>query len=78
MANNIVVFSALSCFMSGNLIRKSGYFEQTLPSYLPGIIFVCMTLRETLEIYTREIMQTERLPLENASGRQVIAPEKQC
>lgn len=37
-----------------------------------------MTLRETLEIHTREIMQTGRLPLGNASGRQVIAPEKQC
>ena len=41
--DDIVVFSVVSCFMRRNLTRISGYFEQTVPSYLPmslGSIFV--------------------------------------
>ena len=33
--DDIVVFSAVSCFMRRNLTRISGYFEQTVPRYLP-------------------------------------------
>ena len=76
--DDIVVFSAVSCFMRRNLTRISGYFEQTVLRYLPDEFrqHFCMT-RETCEILTREIVQTGCIPLGNAFGRPVIAPEKQ-
>ena len=76
--DDIVVFSAVSCFMRRNLTCISGYFEQTVPRYLPDEFRQHFRMtRETCEMLTREIVQTGHIPLGNAFGRQVIAPEKQ-
>lgn len=76
--DDIVVFSAVSCFMRRNLTRISGYFEQTVPRYLPDEFRQHFRMtRETCEMLTREIVQTGHIPLGNAFGREVIAPEKQ-
>ena len=58
--DDIVVFSVVSCFMRRNLTRISGYFEQTVPSYLPDEFRQHFRMtRETCEILTREIIQTK-------------------
>ena len=76
--NDIVVFSAASCFMRRNLTHIAGYFEQTVPRYLPDEFkhHFCMT-KETFEILSREILRTGHIPLGNPSGRPVIQPQKQ-
>ena len=75
--DDIVVFSAVSCFMRQNLTRISGYFEQTVPRYLPDEFRQHFRMtRETCEMLMREIVQTGHIPLGNAFGRQVIASEK--
>ena len=76
--NDIVVFSAASCFMRRNLTHIAGYFEQTGPRYLPDEFkhHFCMT-KETFEILSREILRTGHIPLGNPSGRPVIQPQKQ-
>ena len=64
--------------MRRNLTRIHGYFEQTIPSYLPDEFKQHFRMtRETCEILTREILQTGLIPLGNNSGRPVIAPQKQ-
>ena len=58
--DDIVVFSVVSCFMRRNLTRISGYFEQTVPSYLSDEFRQHFRMtRETCEILTREIIQTK-------------------
>ena len=58
--DDIVVLSVVSCFMRRNLTRISGYFEQTVPSYLPDEFRKHFRMtRETCEILTREIIQTK-------------------
>ena len=58
--DDIVVFSVVSCFMRRNLTRISGYFEQTVPSYLPDEFRQHFRMtRETCEILTQEIIQTK-------------------
>lgn len=76
--NDIVVFSAASCFMRRNLTRRVGYCEQTVPRYLPDEFkhHFCMT-KETFEILSREILRMGHIPLGNPSGRPVIQPQKQ-
>ena len=75
--DDTVVFSAVSCFMRRNLTRISGYLEQTVPGYLPDEFRQHFRMtRETCEMLTREIVQTGHIPLGNAFGRRVIAPEK--
>ena len=73
--DDIVVFSAASCFMWRNLARIAGYFEETIPRYLPDEFkhHFRMT-KETFEILCREILQTGHIPLGNPSGRPVIQP----
>ena len=76
--DDIVVFSAASCFMRRNLTRIAGYFEQTVPRYLPDEFkhHFRMT-KETFEILSGEILRTGHIPLGNPSGRPVIQPQKQ-
>ena len=76
--DDIVVFSAASCFMQRNLTRIAGYFEQTVPRYLPDEFkhHFRMT-KETFEILSREILQMGHIPLGNPSERPVIQPQKQ-
>ena len=76
--DELVVFSAVCCFMRRNLTRICDYFERTIPRYLPDQFKQHFRMtRETCEILSREIMQTGRIPTENPSGRPVIDPEKQ-
>ena len=76
--DDIVVFSAASCFMRRNLTCIAGYFEHTVPRYLPHDFkrHFRMT-KETFEILSREILRTGHIPLGNPSGRPVIQPQKQ-
>lgn len=57
--DDIVVFSAASCFMQRNLTCIAGYFEQTVPRYLPDEFkhHFRMT-KETFEILSREILKS--------------------
>ena len=76
--DDIAVFSAASCFMRRHLTRIAGYFEQTVPRYLPDEFkhHFRMT-KETFEILSREILRTGHISLGNPSGRPVIQPQKQ-
>ena len=76
--NDIIVFSAASCFMRRNLTHMAGYLEQTVPRYLPDEFkhHFCMT-KETFEILSREILRMGHIPLGNPSARPVIQPQKQ-
>ena len=76
--DDIVLFSATSCFMRRNLTRITGYFEQTIPRYLVDEFKQHFRMtKETLEIFSREIIRRGRIPLGNPSGRPVILPQKQ-
>ena len=76
--DDIVIFSAASCFMRRNLTRITGYFEQTIPRYLGDEFKQHFRMtKETFEILSREIIARGRIPLGNPSGRPVIPPEKQ-
>lgn len=76
--DDVILFSAVSCFMRRNLTRIQDYSEVTIPRYLPDEFknHFRMT-RETCELLVREIVQTGNIPLGNPSGREVIAPRKQ-
>ena len=71
--DDIVVVSTASCFMQRKLTRIAGYFEQTVPRYLPDEFkrHFRMT-KETFEILSREILRTGHIPLGNFSRRPVI------
>ena len=76
--DDIVVFSAASCFMRRNLTRITGYFEQTIPRYLADEFKQHFRMtKETFDILSREIIRRGRIPLGNPSGRPVIPPQKQ-
>ncbi|XP_015763907.1 PREDICTED: putative nuclease HARBI1 isoform X2 [Acropora digitifera] len=77
-SDEVIILSAVCCFMRRNLTRIQDYFEQTLPRYLPDEFkhHFRMT-RETCELLSLEIMQTGQIPIRNSSGRPVIAPQKQ-
>lgn len=77
-SDDVIILSAVCCFMRRNLTRIQDYFEQTLPRYLPDEFkhHFRMT-RETCELLSLEIMQTGQIPIRNSSGRPVIAPQKQ-
>lgn len=77
-SDEVIVLSAVCCFMRRNLTRIKDYFEQTLPKYLPDEFkhHFRMT-REACELLSQEIMRTGQIPIRNSSGRQVIAPQKQ-
>jgi len=76
--DDIVLFSATSCFMRRNLTRITGYFEQTIPRYLVDEFKQHFRMTKgTLEILSREIIRRGRIPLGNPSGRPVILPQKQ-
>ena len=76
--DDIVLFSAASCFMRRNLTRMTGYFEQTIPRYLVDEFKQHFRMtKETFEILSREIIGRGRIPLGNPSGRPVILPQKQ-
>ena len=76
--DDIVVFSAASCFMRRNLTRIAGYFEQTVQRYLPDEFkHHFRVTKETFETLSREILRTGHIPLGNPSGRPVIQPQKQ-
>ncbi|XP_074606446.1 uncharacterized protein LOC141859496 [Acropora palmata] len=72
--NDIMVFSAVTCFMRRDLNRIDGYFEVTVPTYEPN--HFRMT-RGTCEILCLEVMNTARIPAGNTRGRQLIPPTKQ-
>ena len=75
-SDEVIILSAVCCFMRRNLTRIQDYFEQTLPRYLPDEFkhHFRMT-RETCELLSLEIMQTGQI--RNSSGWPVIAPQKQ-
>ena len=76
--DDIFLFSAASCFMRRNLTRIAGYFEQTVPRYLPDEFKRHFRItKETFEILSREILRTGHIPLGSPSGRPVIQPQKQ-
>lgn len=77
-SDEVIILSAVCCFLRRNLTRIQDYFEQTLPRYLPDEFkhHFRMT-RETCELLSLEIMQTGQIPIRNSSGRPVIAPQKQ-
>ena len=58
--DDIVVFSAVSCFMRRNLTRISGYFEQTVPRYLPDEFRQHFRMtRETCEMPTEKLCKRD-------------------
>ena len=75
---DIAVFSCLSSFMRRNLSRIEGFFEGTIPRYLPSEFQSHFRMtKSTMEIVCREMVNTGRIPLRNVRGRQPIPPEKQ-
>ena len=64
--NDIVMFSVVSCLMRLNVTRKSGYFEQTVSSHLPGV--VCFSIIFVWQEKRRNYANG-RLPLGIVSGR---------
>jgi len=76
--DDIVLFSATSCFMHRNLTRITGYFEQSIPRCLVDEFKQHFRMTKgTLEILSREIIRRGHIPLGNPSGRPVILPQKQ-
>ena len=76
--DDIMVFSAVSCFMRRDLNRIHGYFEVTVPTYEPSEFLSHFRMtRGTCEILCREVMNTGRIPAGNTRGRQLIPPTKQ-
>lgn len=72
--DDVITFSAISCFTRRNLTRIQDYSEVTMPNEFKN--HFRMT-RETCELLVREIVQTGKIALGNPSGRDVIAPKKQ-
>jgi len=73
--DDIMVFSAVSCFMRRDLNRIDGYFEVTVPNYEPNEFLSHFQMtRGTCEILCLEVMNIARIP---AGGRQLIPPTKQ-
>ena len=76
--DDVILFSAVSCFTHRNLTRIEDNFEATIPRYFPEEFKTHFRMtRETCQLLVREIIQTGNIPLGNPSGREVIAPEKQ-
>ena len=76
--DDIMVFSAVSCFMRRDLNRIDGYFEVTVPTYEPSEFLSHFRMtRGTCKILCREVMNTGRIPAGNTRGRQLIPPTKQ-
>ena len=71
--DDIMVFSAVSCFMRRDLNRIDAYFEVTVPTYKPS--HFRMT-RGTCEILGSEVMNTGRILAGNTRGRELIPPTK--
>ncbi|KAK2547511.1 Zinc transporter 6, partial [Acropora cervicornis] len=65
-SDEVIILSAVCCFMRSNLTRIQDYFEQTLPRYLPDAFkhHFRMT-RETCELLSLEMMQTGQIPITN-------------
>ena len=76
--DDLIVFSAVSCFMRRILNRIKGYFEVTVPAYAPSEFRSHFRMtRGTAEFLCREIINTGRIPTGNTRGRQPIPPDKQ-
>ena len=76
--DDMMVFSAVSCFMRCDLNRIDGYFVVTVPTYEPTEFRSHFRMiRGTCEILCREVMNTGRIPAGNTRGRQLIPPTKQ-
>ena len=76
--DDVILFSAVSCFTRRNLTRNHNYSEVTIPRYLPDEFKNHFRItRETCELLLREIVQTGNRTLGNLGGRDVIAPKKQ-
>ena len=66
-----IMIRGLSCvrklLQESNYIRIHDYFSQTRPWYLPDRLkHHFRVMRETYEFFSREIMQTGRIPTENS------------
>lgn len=62
--DDLIVFSAVSCFMRRDLNRIKGYFEKTVPAvYAPSEFRSHFRMtRGTSEVLRREIINTGRIP----------------
>ena len=76
--DDVILLTAVACFMQRELTRVNGYFEVTIPAYLSreSENHFRMT-SETCQLLTQEIKHSGRNPTGNSSGRTAILPEKQ-
>ena len=76
--DDLMILSAVGCFMRCDLNRIQDYFEVTVSSYAPSVFrnHFRMT-RGTCEILCREIMNTGKIPARNTRERLPIPPVKQ-
>ena len=76
--DDVILLTAVACFMQRELTRVNGYFEVTIPAYWSGEFENRFRMtRETCQLLTQEIMHTGWIPTGNSSGRPAILPEKQ-
>ena len=76
--DDLMLLSAVSCFMRSDLNRIQDYFEATVPSYTPSEFRSHLRMtRGTYEILCREIMNTGKIPARNTRGKLPIPPVKQ-
>ena len=77
--DDLMILSAVSCFMRRDLNRIQDYFEVTVPSYAPSEFpsHFRMT-RGTCEILCREIMSTGRFLLEIPEGGCLFLLSNKC
>ena len=76
--DDLILLAAVSSFMRRSLNRVNGFFEATIPAYLPGEFKSHFRMtRQTCELLAQEIVHTGRIPTGNTSGRPTILPEKQ-
>ena len=76
--DDLMILSAVSCFMRRDLNRIQDYFEVTVPSYAPSEFRSHFRMtRGTCEILCREIMNTGKIPARNTRERLPIPPVKQ-
>lgn len=76
--DDLMVFSAVSCYMKRRLNRIQGYFEETIPTYAPSEFRSHFRMRRgTCDILCREMINTGKISTRNIRGRQPIPPVKQ-
>ncbi|KAK3721273.1 hypothetical protein QZH41_011157, partial [Actinostola sp. cb2023] len=72
------IFAAVCTFMRRNLTRIRGFYEATVPLYLPSEFKSHFRMTQTtMEILCREVVNTGKIPIGNTRGRPLIRPEKQ-